>query len=365
MGWGGQEIRVLGEMRAMRDRGHQVFLASPEDSEIYNKASDSNFLPWALDVRKPTLPISILRLAIQLRANGIQVVNPHSSYDGWVAGLAGRLAGTPLIIRSRHIEVDYKKRTSSHWSFGKLPHHVLTTSKRISNGLVSALDLNPARVNCIPTGIDLKQFNPNIKGNLHNELGLADDVPLIGMVSVIRSWKGHDYFVEAAKILAQRFLNVQFVVAGGGNDRRLEKIRRWIKAANLEERFHLLGYRQDVPNLLASYSILVLPSTGHEGIPQIILQSHAMQCPIVSTTVGGIPEVVENGRTGMLVPPQNFAALADAMSELLRNKNLGKRMSEAGRKMVEAHHSMSHMCQRLETLYYRYLGGNNASSRDS
>ena len=365
MGWGGQEIRVLGEMHAMRDRGHQVYLASPRDSEIYNNASDSNFRPWALDVRKPTLPISIFRLANRLRSNGIQVVNPHSSADGWIAGLAGRLAGTPLIIRSRHIEVDYKKRISSHWSFGKLPHHVLTTSKRISNGLVSALDLNPDRVDCIPTGIDLNQFNPSIKGNLHNELGLADDVPLIGMVSVIRSWKGHDYFVEAAKIVVQRIPNAHFVVAGGGNDRRLEKIQRWVKAADLEERFHLLGHRQDVPNLLASYSILVLPSTGHEGIPQIILQSHAMQCPIVSTTVGGIPEVVENGQTGVLVPPNNSASLADAIYELLLNENLGNRMSEAGRKMVEASHSVDHMCHRLEKLYYRYLGGNNASRRDN
>ena len=365
MGWGGQEIRVLGEMHAMRDRGHQVYLASPIDSEIYIRASDSNFQPWALDVRKPTLPISIFRLANRLRSNGIQIVNPHSSADGWVAGLAGRLARTPLIIRSRHIDVDYKKRKSSHWSFGKLPHHVLTTSERISDGLVSALGLNPDRVDCIPTGIDLNQFHPNIKGNLHNELGLADDVPLIGMVSVIRSWKGHDYFVEAAKIVAQCSPDVHFVVAGGGNDRRLEKIQRWVNEAGLKDYFHLLGHRMDVPNLLASYSMLVLPSTGHEGIPQIILQSHAMQCPIVSTTVGGIPEVVENGRTGVLVSPNNPTALADAIRKLLQNKNLGQRMSEAGRKMVEARHSVDHMCHRLEKLYYRYLGGNNTPSRDN
>ena len=342
----------------MRDRGHQVFLASPRDSEIYSKARESNFIPWALDVRKPTLPISIIRLATQLRSNGIQVVNPHSSADGWIAGLAGRLAGTPLIIRSRHIDVDYKKRTSSHWSFGKLPHHVLTTSERISNGLVSALDLNPDRVDCIPTGIDLNQFHPNIKGNLHNELGLADDVPLIGMVSVIRSWKGHDFFIEAAKIVAQRFPNVQFVVAGGGNDRRLEKIQRWVNEAGLKDYFHLLGHRTDVPNLLASYSILVLPSTGHEGIPQIILQSHAMACPVVGTTAGGIPEVVADEKSGLLVPTKDSSALAGAINRLLENKTFRSKLAKRGQAMVKAGHSEEHMCLKLEAIYQRYLSGN-------
>ena len=315
-------------------------------------------MPWALDVRKPTLPISILRLATQLRSNGIQVVNPHSSADGWVAGLAGRLARTPLIMRSRHIDVDYKKRTSSHWSFGKLPHHVLTTSERISDGLVSALGLNPDQVDCIPTGIDLNQFHPNIKGNLHNELGLADDVPLIGMVSVIRSWKGHDYFIEAAKIVAQRFPNVQFVVAGGGNDRRLGKIQRWVNEAGLKDYFHLLGHRIDVPNLLASYSILVLPSTGHEGIPQIILQSHAMACPVVGTTAGGIPEVVADGKSGLLVPTKDSSALAGAINRLLENKTFRSKLAKRGQAMVKAGHSKEHMCLKLEAIYQRYLSGN-------
>lgn len=355
MGWGGQEIRVFEEIVNMQKRGHKMCLAAPRKSIIFKKALEAGIQTWELNVRKLMFPPSIFRLAFLMRKKGVEVVNTHSSYDGWIAGLAGRLAGIPLVIRSRHIEVDYKKRISSYWSFGKLPHHVLTTSERISNGLVSALDLNPARVDCIPTGIDLNQFNLSIKGNLHNELGLADNVPLIGMVSVIRSWKGHDYFIEAAKIVAQCFPNVQFVVAGGGNDRRLEKIQRWVNEAGLKDYFHLLGHRTDVPNLLASYSVLVLPSTGHEGIPQIILQSHAMACPVVGTTAGGIPEVVADEKSGLLVPTKDPLALAVAINRLLENKALGNELAARGQAMVKANHSQKHMCQKLETLYQRYL----------
>ncbi|HIG80864.1 MAG TPA: glycosyltransferase, partial [Verrucomicrobiales bacterium] len=173
-----------------------------------------------------------------------------------------------------------------------------------------------------------------------------------------RSWKGHDYFVEAAKIVAARFPAVHFVVAGGGNDQRLEKIRAWAKAAGLESRIHLLGHRTDVPNLLASYSVLVLPSTGHEGIPQIILQSHAMACPVVGTTAGGIPEVVADEKSGLLVPTKNPPALAAAINRLLENEAFRNELAARGQVMVKANHSQEHMCQQLEALYQRYLSGN-------
>jgi len=358
-GWGGQEMRIFTEMEAMRQRGHRLHLAAPPDSQIFQKAKEAGFNPWELNPKRILFPFTILKLARALRRHKVQVVNPHSSADGWIAGLAGRLARTPLIIRSRHIEVDYPNRRTSRLAYGTLPHHVITTSERISTGLIERLCLQPDRVQCISTGINLEQFDAGATGTLHQELGLDSEVPLVGMVSVIRSWKGHDYFVEAAKIVAARFSTAHFVVAGGGNDKRLEKIRRWVNEAGLKDYFHLLGHRTDVPKLLTSYSVLVLPSTGHEGIPQIILQSHAMACPVVGTTAGGIPEVVTDEITGLLVPPKDSPALAAAIIRLLENKTLRNEMAAQGRTMVATNHSEKHMCEKLEALYQRYLSGNN------
>ena len=357
-GWGGQEMRILTEMEAMRRRGHRLHLAAPPTSRIFQESDKSEFNPLRLNSKRILFPFTILKLARALHRHQVQVVNPHSSADGWIAGLAGRLARTPLIIRSRHIEVDYPNRRTSRLAYGTLPHHVITTSERISTGLIERLRLKPDHVQCISTGIDLEKFDAKMVGTLHQELGLGSEVPLVGMISVIRSWKGHDYFVEAAKIVAARFPAVHFVVAGGGNDQRLKKIRAWAKAAGLETRFHLLGHRTDVPNLLASYSVLVLPSTGHEGIPQIILQSHAMACPVVGTTAGGIPEVVADEKTGLLVPPKDSQTLATAIHRLLRNKTFRNEMATRGQSMVKANHSQAHMCQQLEALYQRYLSGN-------
>jgi glycosyltransferase involved in cell wall biosynthesis len=358
-GWGGQEIRIFTEMEAMRKRGHRLHLAAPASSRIFHEAREASFDPWELNSKRILFPFTILKLARALRRHKVQVVNPHSSADGWIAGLAGRLARTPLIIRSRHIEVDYPNRRTSRLAYGTLPHHVITTSERISTGLIDRLRLNPDRVQCISTGIGLEKFDAKMVGTLHQELGLDSEVPLVGMVSVIRSWKGHDYFVEAAKIVAARFPTAHFVVAGGGNDKRLEKIRRWVNEAGLKDYFHLLGHRTDVPNLLASYSVLVLPSTGHEGIPQIILQSHAMACPVVGTTAGGIPEVVADEKSGLLVPTKDSPALAAAIIRLLENKTLRNEMAARGRTMMATNHSEKHMCEKLEALYQRYLSGNS------
>jgi len=359
IGWGGQEIRIFTEMEAMRKRGHSLYLAAPPTSQIFQEADKSGFNPLELNSKRILFPFTILKLACTLRRHKVEVVNPHSSADGWIAGLAGRLARVPLIIRSRHIEVDYPNRRTSRLAYGTLPHHVITTSKRISTGLIERLRLKPDHVQCIPTGIDLEKFDVGATGTLHQELGLDSEVPLVGMASVIRSWKGHNHFVEAAKIVTASFPSVHFVVAGGGNERRLEAIRSWAMDAGLASRFHLLGHRTDIPNLLASYSVMVLPSTGYEGIPQIILQSHAMACPVVGTSAGGIPEVIKHEESGLLVPPKDSYALAAAINRLLEKAAFRKTMAAQGRAMVEANHSEEHMCNKLEALYQRYLSGNN------
>ena len=132
------------------------------------------------------------------------------------------------------------------------------------------------------------------------ELKLAPDVALVGMISVLRSWKGHATFMEAAaKLLADSGRRVHFVIAGDGPAR--EEWTQFIKDKPWAGNVTLLGHRADVPNVLASLAVLVLPSYAHEGIPQIILQAQAMARPVVATTIGGIPEVVEDGVTG---PPR-------------------------------------------------------------
>ncbi|MEW6302176.1 MAG: glycosyltransferase family 4 protein [Verrucomicrobiota bacterium] len=354
LGWGGQEIRVFTEMQAMRARGHRVLLCAPAQSKIFEKAGEAGFTVFPIHDGKLRFAGTVLRLASLFRREKVQIVNPHSSRDGWLAGLAGRLAGVPLIIRSRHIEVDYPSRLLSRIAYHHLPHHVFTTSQRISEGLIQALSLAPSRVTCVPTGIDLRKFNPDaVTATLHAELKLPRETPLVAMISVLRSWKGHDFLLAAAKQVIAVKPQPHFVIAGEGPRRAW--IEQQIREGGLEKHVTLLGHRDDVPNLLASAQVVVLPSTAHEGIPQIILQAQAMGKAVIGTTIGGIPEVVTDGQTGLLVAPSDAGALAQAILRLLGDEVLAFRLGLNARQVAREEYGLDRMCERLEAVYARRL----------
>jgi len=349
-GWGGQEVRVFVELEWMRARGHWVALAAHPESKIAKRAQEVGMTFYPLNTNKALLPAEIARMIAWLMRNRVEVVNTHSSNDGWLVGVAARLARRPILIRSRHIEVDYPNRFWSGLAYRTLPCHVLTTSQRIANRLSEELDIPASRVTCVSTGVDLARFSPEVKGTLRDELGLRPDVALVGMISVLRSWKGHATFLEAAaELLKSSKRPVRFVIAGDGPGR--EELTAKIVQTPWKDHVTLLGHRADVPNVLASLDVLVLPSYAHEGIPQIILQAEAMSRAVVATTVGGIPEVVEDGVTGLLVPPRNSDALAEKIGALLDDSDLRSRLGKAARENIERHHSLDAMGERLLALY--------------
>jgi glycosyltransferase involved in cell wall biosynthesis len=339
----------------MRAHGHWVALAAHPASAIARRAREAGILFYPLRTHKALLPLEVARMAAWLIRNRVEVVNTHSSNDGWLAGVAARLALRPILIRSRHIEVDYPNRFWSGLAFRLLPHRVITTSQRIADRLVAELRIPPARVTCIATGVDLARFNPEIEGCLHQELGVDPEVALVGMISVLRSWKGHATFLDAAaRLLGDSTRPVRFVIAGDGPGR--EVLTEKIAQEPWKGRVALLGHRADVPNVLASLDVLVLPSYAHEGIPQIVLQAQAMSCAVVATTIGGIPEVVEDGVTGLLVPPRDPAALAEKIGVLLDDPALDARLGQAARECIEKHHSLDAMGERLLELYEKCRG---------
>lgn len=354
LGWGGQEIRIFREMEAMRARGHQLFLAAQAGSRIRKEAEKAGFPVWLISEKSHRFPDSIFRLAGHLRSVRADVVNTHSSKDGWIGGLAARLAGVRCVIRSRHIDVDYPSPSRARFAYGRLPHHVLTTSEAIRSRLVGEIGLAAEQVTCVPTGIDPEQFHPGLEPVLRGADGAPVGTPLIGMISVIRSWKGHRYFIEGAKQVAASHPAARFAIAGDGPG--LVKLPDLIAAAGLTDRVMVLGHRDDVPGLLASLDALVLPSTAHEGVPQIILQAQLCGCPVIGTRVGGIPEVVEDGVTGRLVAPEDGAALGSAMEALLADPAGSRRMAEAARARALERNTLAAMCGRLEEIYRRILG---------
>ena len=352
MGWGGQEHRVLAELTGFQKRGCAVWLLAPERSKIYARALQAGIPVVPVDFSKMRLPLNIVKFAGWLRKNRIQVLNPHSSRDGWLFGLAGRLARVPLIIRTRHIDIDYPNPRISRHAFTTMADHVLTTSDKIANHFQEVFHLPNDRVTTLSTGIDLERFAPEVAAADLNAGG-QPGVPVIGMVSVLRSWKGHATFLEAARILKAAGFSARYVIvgAGPGQDEILQKI----DAMQLQDMVSLLGHREDVPGVLRALNALVIPSTAHEGVPQIGLQALVTKTPVVGSDVGGIPEIIRPGETGRIFPAGDADALARAIRETIEEKELTRSMAERGYASVQAGHSLESMLDRLDALYSRYI----------
>jgi glycosyltransferase involved in cell wall biosynthesis len=354
LGWGGQEWRVFLELQWMREQGHQVWLAAPKKSEIFHRSAKAGIPVIPINFNRSAWLHDFFSLFRFFKKNKIQIVNTHSSRDGWLGGIVARISQIPFIIRSRHIEVNYENPFLARIAFEALPHHVLTTSHQIAKKLVRELSIQPNRITCLATGVDLKKFSSNNKSRLRTELKLASSSFLVGMISVLRSWKGHDDFLVAASQLAKESLPVHFVIAGEGPGKK--EIEKKIHELALQSQVTLLGYREDIPDLLDSLDVLVLPSTAHEGIPQIILQAQAMARPVIGTRVGGIPEVIISGQTGLLIPPRDPNALAEAVRYLIFHPAHAREMGINAQAQVNQHYSLDLMGKTLESIYHRYLG---------
>ncbi len=357
LGWGGQEHRVLAELTGFQHRGSETWLIAPPHSQIFQRASQASIRVRAQRFdQRLLLPFHTLNLAWWLRRQQIEIVNPHSSRDGWMLTLAARIARVPLIIRSRHFDVPIPNKSLSRLIYKEWTHHIITTSPRITETLIATFDLSTNEVSTIPTGVDLRRFRPDGSRATLPLPVLPPDTPLVGMISVIRYAKGIQILAEAARLLREQGILIHCVIVGDGPWRtHLEEV---ISRLGVQDQFTLTGHREDVPDIMRTLDILAIPSF-HEAIPQSGLQALATGVPVVASDVGGIPSIIKNGKTGRLVPAQDAAALAAALGETLEQRERTRMMSDAGRSYIECEHSLDSMLASIESIYHRHLGSSS------
>ena len=230
--------------------------------------------------------------------------------------------------------------------YGSACRRVVTTGEALRRQLIGRLGLNEAQVVSIPTGIDLGRFNPaNIK-SARPSLGIPQDAFVFGIAATLRSWKGHQHLLDAFQQLAVDHPGTKVVVGDGPQRAPLEAR---IAASGFRERIHLVGHREDVPEVLAAMDCFVLPSYANEGIPQAIMQAMAMGLAVISTRIGA--EAVVESETGVFVPPQEPKALAGAMLALAQDPVRRGELGAAGRRIAEQKFSLERMLVAMESVF--------------
>lgn len=347
--FGGQEQYIYRLMHILRDRGHQVEAACQPHAQLAHKLDEAGFTVHTMLMDGPRNYVrSVARIRGILRQGRFDVVNSHSRRDTMIAAMAGRLAGTPLIVRSRHLA----KRVGSLLSYTILPKRVTTPSEFVRQGLIRR-GVNPDHVAVVYPVVDAPQAVQ--ASTLRQELALDDDTLVVGCVAVMRAGKGHRTLIEAMQPLFDLYPRLHLVLVGGGSP-LFEQIQAQVADAGLQQRIHLLGMRRDVPNLLAGFDIFAL-ATESEASGTAFVEASAAGLPVVGTNVDGVPEMFADGESGILFPLRDASALRQAVRRLIDDPGLRARMGAEGRRryLEENRFTPTGMGDRIEACYDRWL----------
>lgn len=347
LGWGGQEIRILTEAAGMIKRGHRITLLCPAEAKILEEARLRSIPVTALPIGRKNLR-GILAMYRWLSDNPADILNTHSSTDTWLAALACLLPGARVpIVRTRHISAPISNNLATRWLYLNATRHIVTTGELLRQQLIQQNGYPQEHLTSVPTGIDTERFIPGNKEAARSQLGLSQDAKFIGIIATLRSWKGHNYLVDAFAQLADK--NTRLLIVGDGP--QYEALQKKINAMGLAERVAMPGNQRDVLPWLQALDILALPSFANEGVPQAILQAMLCGLPVVSTPVGSIQEAVQHLETGLIVEPRDTKSLQQALEQLLSNPDLRLSLGQAARKSALEKFTLEGMLDKMEKVF--------------
>ena len=298
----------------------------------------------------------ILRLARFLRRGRFDVVHAHDLWSNLMAIPAARLARVPVIISSRrdlsHLAWYTPRRRKFLRHLQSLSTAVLVNSGQISEQLAHEDGFRPEFIRVVHNGIDLDRFSRLVPERGRLFPGLENCTLIVCTGNMHSDVKGHPTLIEAARRICARFPQVRFVLIGDGEKRSSFEAK--VSELGLQSNFLFLGSRQNIPEILACCDMAVLPSQA-EGFSNALLEYMAMGLPTIATQVGGNPEVIENGRDGLLVTPDDPQALAGAISSLLENPHFASQLGAAARERVRRHFDFSQLTFNVDALYTELL----------
>ncbi len=347
-GWGGQEIRILREAEGMRKRGHEVLLAVNTGGGLIPRAKEAGFTVYELPFKKALAWKTIYDLVQICKRHQIDLINTHSSLDAWIGGIAARIA-KKKIIRTRHLSTPIRKGLNSRILYRGLSDFVVTTSTPILQTIEKQAGLPPFRLKCIPTGIDpqVLKADPLKAAEFRASLGVGPSDILVGTACFVRSWKGILDLLQAAVLLKGR-KEIKWVIVGGGH---VDDYRSKIPELGLENIVTFTGHLEAPYSAIRAMDIFVLLSTAHEGVSQASLQAAYLERPLVTTTVGGLPEVCLDGKTGLVIPPLSPESVAKAVAKLVDNPNLRMQFGSQGKQLVEERFTLQRTLDEMEQVY--------------
>ncbi|HYG75966.1 MAG TPA: glycosyltransferase family 4 protein [Planctomycetota bacterium] len=367
--WGGQAEVVLALSKALAARSHRITIACPPTKVTAGKTEESDLSARAREAGIPVFsecnftkgfkPLSLLRdvrrLGSLLQKEKPDIYHCHGSQDHWIGALAIRkFSPTTKLIRTRHNIYPIHNHAANRWLFRKKTAQVVCIFGDQKKFFTDCGLLEAERLAVLHSPLPQEFVSaPSVERAVRRELKLSDATPLVGFVANFHPDKAPLDFVATAARVMKLHRDVHFAMAGHGP--LDEPIRAELARLDLGSRFHMLGFRKDMVNVMASFDLLALTSVTREASSTVLKQAGAMGVPVIATDVGGTREVVDDGRTGILVKPGDVDALTMAVLALLNDPAKSRAMGEAGRKKVLSEFTAAAIAERTEALYFQAL----------
>jgi len=345
--WRGGQNQVLLLMRRQRARGWEPHLAAPGDAALLARAAAERFAVHPVAMRGTWDVASVLALAVLLRSLRPEVVHWHAARAHAIGALASLLDPGPIRVLSRRVVFPVRGSIGSRLLYALPVDRIAAISGAVRDALVRS-GVDARRIDVVPSGVEPSPApDAARRSELRRALGCGEgDVAAI-VVSALAPGKGHENLLRAAAVARETSPGLKLWVAGEGP---LEAgLRAQARALGLEPRVQFLGFRTDIQLLLHAADFFCL-ATQSEGLGSSILEAMSAGLPVVATRVGGVPEIVEDGVTGILVPASDPAALAIALARMAGDRGLRETMGVRGRELA-SHFSAERTAEMTERAY--------------
>lgn len=306
---------------------------------------------------KKDFAVAVLQMARHLRKNHVDILQTHLYEASFVGFLAAKLARTPIKILTRH-HLDQSHQIGNRLSLAldrweaRSADEIIVLSNAVKEFMISTEGIAADKITVIHQGFDFEALSATEqdRSRIRQEGGFADADFVVATIGNFTSTKGHRFMIAAARKLLNEIPTLKLMFIGDGGDRKA--VEKHIAEANLDENVFFTGFRTDVVACIKAADAVVHPSLS-EAFCQVLIESMAVGTPIISTDVGGAKEVITNGENGILIPPADVDAIADAVLQLYRNADNAREMVVAGQRSVRSTFTVDKMVDKQLAVYER------------
>lgn len=360
LGIGGAEGQFVERVRTTDFRRWRPLVAAlkktgPHLAEFQRLGLEPKEFPLAGSFAHPATALTVAKLAAWMRMQGVKLVHAQDFYTNLIAVPAARLAGAKVIVSRLDLAHWHgPRRRQALAMVTRLADRVQANAHAITRQLVEEERIPAEKIEVVYNGLDLVRFDRRRDQPLARPLPVPDGARLVTVVANLHPIKGQEDVVSALAQIAKKHPDVHLLLVGDGDKRPLIEGRA--RDLGIADRVHLAGHRTDIPAVLARSEILISSSYA-EGLSNSVIEGMASRLPVIATAVGGSPELIEDGKRGLLVPPKAPERIAAALETLLGDEALRRRLGEQARAWVEKNVEIGSMARHFDRLYEAVLEG--------